>query len=172
MPRRLPNQSNRAGQAFQKRVELGFVALRRAGRATIEKIDPPVRVVGTGQFRRVIFLENPWLDYGGVWTEAGGRAMQIEAKSTEQPRLPVGRPGGLTAQQTANLIGWHRRGVACAVLWGHGDETRILTAEEIESAVDAGAASIRWRHVPAVPRGTGGLEFDWLAELARRIGQI
>lgn len=162
-------KSNDRGKALQARLESIWLGYRKAGRARIEKIDPPVKVYGTGPRRSVVFLENPWLDYSGAWTEQGGRSLHIEAKSTDGERLSLGGSGGVTNNQVAALRKWSEAGGVAALAWGHANEIKIIPARELLDAWDAGAKSIQWRHLPAVPRGTGLVEFDLLAALAERI---
>lgn len=159
--------SNTVGQAFQSQLESTLLGYRKAGRADVEKIDPPVRIYGSGIHRRVVFLTNPWLDYSGAWTEQGGRAIHLEAKATEGERLAMGG-SGVSESQLEALRRWTAAGAVAAVIWGHRDSMRVVTAREILAAWDAGAKSIQWRHLPAVARGTGLVEFDILAELANR----
>ncbi len=158
---------NDAGKSFQSRLESIWLGYRRSGRADIEKIDPPMKVYGTGPRRNVVFLENPWLDYGGAWTEQGGRAIYIEAKSTEGERLSLGN-SGVSDSQIKALRRWTRAGAVAAVAWHHGNEIKIVPARELLDALDAGAKSIHWRHLPAAPRGLGLIEFDILTALADR----
>jgi len=160
-------KSNDAGKAFQTRLELTIMGYRAAGRADLEKIDPPLKVYGTGARRNVVFLSNPWLDYAGVWSEMGGRSLHLEAKSTEGERLGLGG-GGVSDNQIAAMRRWTRAGAIAAVVWHHRDAMKIIPARELLDAFDAGARGLQWRHMPAVPRGTGLIEFDILAELAAR----
>jgi penicillin-binding protein-related factor A (putative recombinase) len=164
---RKAKRSNDAGKSFQTRLESIFLGYRKAGRADIEKIDPPLKVYGTGAKRSVVFLENPWLDYSGVWTESGGRAIHIEAKSTEGERLALGG-SGVSDNQIKALRRWTNFGAVAAVAWHHGNEIKIVPAKELLDAWDAGAKSMQWRHLPAVERGMGLVEFDILAALAAR----
>ena len=162
-------QANHNGGAFQTRLELTFLGYKDQNRAHLEKVDPPIRVMGGGKNRRVIFMKNPWLDFGGVWTEQGGRALHLEAKSTTDPRLSIGSDHGVTADQVDAIRRWSAAGAACAVVWWHADQMKIITAPELLDCWNSGAKSIKWRHVPAVHRGTGLIEFDILTELAARI---
>ncbi len=164
---RKAKKSNDAGKSFQTRLESIFDGYRLAGRADIEKIDPPLRVYGTGARRNVVFLENPWLDFGGTWTEAGGRAIYIEAKSTAGDRLALGN-SGVSDSQIKALRRWTKSGAVAAVAWLHANQIKIIPARELLDAWDAGAKSMKWRHLPEVERGLGLIEFDILAALARR----
>ena len=161
-------RSNENGQAFQSCLELTLLGYRSARIADLEKIDPPLRVYGTGAKRNVIFLNNPWLDYGGAWTANGGRAIYLEAKSTEKPRLGLGT-NGVSDSQLAALRRWHDAGAAAAVVWGYGGQMKIITAMETLTAFDSGAKSVQWHHLPAIHRGTGLVQFQILEELAARL---
>lgn len=162
----MSSKSNDAGQGFQTRLESIFAGYRKAGIADIEKIDPPVKIMGGGKFRRVIFMENPWLDFGGTWSQQGGRAIFIEAKSTEKDRLSLG--SGVSDNQIKALRRWTKSGAVAGVAWLHSNQIKIIPAIELLSAWDAGAKSIRWQHLPAVERGLGLIEFDILGALAER----
>lgn len=161
-------KANHRGKAFQGRLESIFLGYEKGGHATIRKVDPPVKVFGTGKQRSVVFIDNPWLDFHGTWTDQGGRAIAIEAKATDGDRLAMGT-GGVTQDQLDSIWRWHSAGAITAVAWERGPEIRILTGPEIIDAWNAGAKSIQWRHASPVPRGIGWVEFDILAVLADRI---
>src|SRR6187402_1485458 len=88
MPARPKNISNN-GKGFEGLISKLAQAYAARWIATLEKVEPPVRVIGFGPARKVIFLKNPFLDYVGTWTAAGGRAIFIEGKSTAEDRLPL-----------------------------------------------------------------------------------
>lgn len=165
--RRTLDKSNAAGRAGQTRIESILEQYAKQGRAKIRKIDPPLKVMGTGPRRKVIFLENPWLDYGGVWTERHNRAIQIEVKHTEDERLPLGT-SGVSHNQIRAIRDWTEAGTITAVAWVRATEIRIIPGHELLMAWDAGAKSLRWRHIPPCPRGEGFVEFDILSDLAER----
>lgn len=164
----MSNKSNDRGKSLQSRLESIWEGYRKAGRAKIEKVDPPVKVMGSGAKRRVIFMDNPFVDYAGAWTEQGGRSIHIEAKSTDKPRLSLGG-SGVTNNQIANLRKWTAAGAVAGLAWGHGNEIKIVPARELLEAWDADAKSIQWHHIPSSPRGFGLVEIDILATLAERI---
>jgi hypothetical protein len=164
---RQANKSNSAGKGFESRLASIFLGYRKAGRADIEKIDPPLKVYGTGARRNVVFTENPWLDFGGVWTEQAGRAIFIEAKYTDGDRLALGN-SGVSDNQIKALRRWTKAGALAAVAWGHDNQIKIVPARELLDAWDAGAKSMKWKYLPTVDRGLGLVEFDILAALAQR----
>jgi hypothetical protein len=82
------------GRGFQKEIEQTCGAYQNRRAATLRKVDPPTRVIGTAAARRVIFRPNPFLDFAGSWTARHGRAIFVEAKSTSTHRLPFARSGG------------------------------------------------------------------------------
>jgi penicillin-binding protein-related factor A (putative recombinase) len=149
------------GKDFEKTLADVFAAYERRGVAKIRKVDPPVRVIGGGKFRKIVFLENPWLDYAGTWTEFGGRQLIIEAKSTDDPRLEIGEKG-ITETQIDNLLDWHRYGAAVGIVWHHKGAVRVITSATIEHAKDYGIKSFKWRHLPAVQQGEGFILWDVL----------
>lgn len=155
------------GKDFEKLLEAIFTGYHNRGIAKIEKVDPPVRVVGGGKARRIIFLENPWLDYAGTWSEMGGRMLILEAKSTEDERLEIGEKG-ITTKQMENLAKWHRYGAAVAILWGHKGAVKVITMATIQAAESMGLKSFNWRHLPGTPKGEGWVVADVLGCLIDR----
>ena len=121
------------GSEFQKLLEAVFEGYEKRGMARLRKVEMPVKVFGPPQKRKVVFLENPWLDYAGTWTELGGRMLIIEAKSTEGQRLEIGE-GGITSKQMDNLQAWHRAGAAVAIVWHCRGDVRVITAATIRAA--------------------------------------
>ncbi len=157
----------KTGKEFESLLEAIFTGYANRGIANIEKVDPPVRVVGSGIHRKIIFQENPWLDYAGVWTEMGGRMVILEAKATEGERLEIGS-GGITPNQITNLKKWHRYGAATAIVWGHAGTVKVITAATILAADSMGLKSFQWRHLPATGKGEGWVFADILAEILKR----
>lgn len=150
VPALTPVRTNRSndGRGFQKEIE-GTVALyREQGIASLEKADPPVVIIWPfdpitkTKKQRVIFKKNPWLDFVGVWTCRGGRALFVEAKSTSTHRLPINRHGGLTDEQVTALFRWRRAGAAVCVVWRFDDRAVLFTPEMLQTATVAGAKSL------------------------------
>lgn len=139
----------------------------KQGRARLEKVDPPSRVVGGGKFRRIIYLANPFLDLAGAWTEKDGRALFFEVKSTTKNRLPISRKNGVTEKQIAALVSWADAGATTALLWVHAGGLKVISTATIEDACARGAPSIPWGDFPLCRRGTSPfLRWDFLSELA------
>lgn len=163
-PRKSVGKEN-TGKDFEKLLEAVFQGYETRGIARIQKVDPPVRIVGPFGRKRVIFLENPWLDYAGSWTEAGGRMLIIEAKSTEEPSLELG-DGGITKRQTDELTKWDRYGALTGIVWHHRGDVRVITAATLRVALAMGLKSFKWQHLPPVPKGEGWVLWDVLGALS------
>ena len=155
------------GSDTEKTIAMICSAYRKAGRANIRKVDPPTLTMGKG---RTILLENPFLDFMGVWTEAGRRSITFEVKRTAEPRLPVNRPGqsGITVKQWQCLQDWDRAGACTFILWHHPTTAnphgiRILTIELIRQALqETERASVPWNRAIKVERGNGFITHDFL----------
>lgn len=151
------------GKAFEHELEFTCGAYARAGLATIKKVDPPTRIVGSGFRQKTIHLANPFLDYVGAWTERGGRALFIEGKSTSDHRLSIGRDGGLTEAQVAALTAWRRAGAASFVLWQYQGRVVLLSCLNVEIAIQEGKKSLAFDEGCPVPRGPAGMIWDFLS---------
>lgn len=155
------NASN-TGMAFQTELEMACRQYRSQLVAAIEKVSPPSRVVGTGYARRVIFTANPFLDFVGTWTEFGGRAIFLEAKSTATHRLPLARPGGVTEDQVHALVGWKIAGAAAMLVWRFGGATALFTPQYVVDRATAGEKSLVFENGTPIPR-TNRTHLDFLA---------
>lgn len=135
--------ANNTGKQLESTLESVHRRYRKQGVADIEKIDPPVKVLGGGIKRRVVFLENPWLDYGGVI--AGGMAVHLEAKSTDGGTLPCGGDNGITDTQYKAMRRWQATGAVVGCLWYcfEYQEARIVTVEDIEITLEH-RKSVKW----------------------------
>ncbi len=158
-----PNARNN-GKTFEALLTRIFTAYEDRGIATLRKVDPPTRVVGKPPRQRVIYLENPFLDYVGV-QRATGRALFIEAKSTMEPRLEIGTEKtegrGLSLPQINNMERWNQAGAGVCVLWGYGDAIRLVTLQQIHrSAVTR--RSVPWDDAWHIPQGPGFIIYDFL----------
>lgn len=149
------------GRGFQKEIETTCGAYQSRRTATIRKVDPPTRVVGTGAARRVIFVANPWLDFAGSWTSKGGRAIFFEAKSTATHRLKLG-DGGLTETQVAALETWRHANAAAFVLWQWSGRVALFTPAAVLAAISRGDRSLVHEDGRQVPRGIGSVVWDFL----------
>lgn len=158
------SKARAAGNAFETLLEMIHDAYKEAGRAHIEKVDPPTKVVGKG---KVIYLANPFLDYVGSWKHRNGRMIVMEAKSTQKHRLQLGNEkGGLTANQIKAMGQWHYSGALTGLLWWHDNQIKVISFETINHALMTGAKSLRWGDYPPCRRGpTANIQWDWLAEL-------
>lgn len=165
MPART-NASN-TGKGFEVLLSRIFAAYEDRRIATFSKVEPPTRIIGTGLARKIIYLRNPFLDFTGTWTAQGGRAIHIEAKSTDGPKLPlVEDSGGLSDKQVANLKRWADAGAACGVLWLHAADVRFLPVEIIRR--ERRESHIPWTEAIPCPVGPGFIIYDFLALLTPR----
>jgi len=142
-----PSQrSNRVndGRAFEDALESIFECYAAAGVMRVRKVEPPTRIVGTGAQRKVIFLANPFLDFVGTWTQRKGAMLNIEAKSTSEPRLPINRAGGVSESQVRAIREWSLAGAYAVVFWEWEQGLKIITPAEISTAVNTGRASLKW----------------------------
>lgn len=105
------------GKGWEKDLAKVFAELERYRVLIMRKTDPPVRFIGPG---KIIFTENPFLDFAGAWTEAHGKALLLEAKQTEKPQLHLGGKSnahGVTGTQLRNLRVWRAAGALTGILW-------------------------------------------------------
>lgn len=166
----MKSNSNRHndGRQFQTLLETIHAAYEARGIALMRKTDPPVRVMGSPFKARVIFMENPWLDYAGTWGANNGRAIIIEAKATTEPTLriiPEGKAGaGIKHTQLVNAERWRDAGAAVAFLWHYNAEIRIFTPAMVRAALTE-RKSLRWMDVHKIPQGEGFIVFDYLSAL-------
>jgi hypothetical protein len=140
--------TNRAndGRAFEERIQTTLT--HYAGIMRVKKVDPPSRVMGGGAARRVIFLENPFLDFGGAWTARGGRAIFFEAKSTKDHKLRFDQSGGLTTKQLDAVRHWHNAGAVTFALWEWKDVgVKLLPGWFLADLRDRARAGYEWKHV-------------------------
>lgn len=152
------------GTAFERDLQTIFDAYLNQGRAKIHKVDPPTKVLG----KKVLFLPNDWLDFAGTWTERGGRALVIEAKTTQEPTLPLGGSRGLTETQWRNAMDWQRAGAMVLLLWEFCGEIRVTTPTmAMHACRENDRKSLRWCDAHKLPTGTGWVRFDPLTWAAR-----
>lgn len=157
------------GHAFERRIELICDHYRNCGIADIRKVDPPTKTFGSGRATKVVHMANPWLDFTGCWKAQGGRMIQIEAKSTEEPVLRIlkagGGGGGISYNQQMNARRWADAGAAVAFLWHWRGDVRIVTPTMVEAQLTE-RMSLRWIDAHPVPAGTGFCFHDFLACMA------
>lgn len=131
MPRTPP-----AWRQFEDRVEQQCRRYLRDGRAKIHKVDPPTRVIGHNP-ARIIFLENPFLDFIGIASTGAliadeFRPIMFEVKRTERPYLPLkGKGRGLTQKQLKALVAWRAAGAITGILWEHDAVVRWISGEAL-----------------------------------------
>jgi penicillin-binding protein-related factor A (putative recombinase) len=133
------------GREFQDAVAAQLKEYQFKGVMRLKRVSPPTRIVGSGQFRKVIFLENPFHDFLGCWTAGGGRLVLIECKSTEEARLPVGGSGGVTEDQWNELRHWENANAVAFVLWYVRSEPGawFFTVPMMKSVLETGRKSVR-----------------------------
>ena len=150
------------GKQLEKLLDSIHADYRLRGIADLEKVDPPVRVLGGGFKRRVIFKENPFLDYMGAITESG-QLLMIEAKSTADATLPCGGKNGVTAKQIASRKRWQDAGALTAVVWYciSKQAARLVTIEDIDITLDH-RKSVTWETAIEIEN-----DFDYLAQLIK-----
>ncbi len=163
-------KSESPGTVFEGEIAAMCLAYQDAGIASLEKVDPPIRVLHIpGGGKRVVFLANPFLDFSGTWTARGGKAIHIECKATSPPILNIKSGtsrGGITESQLIASERWEAAGAAVAFLWRHEAKTRILTPAMVRAQL-ATRNSLRWCDAHDIPQGSGFLFIDFLAVLAR-----
>jgi len=159
-----PKRTNakNTGKLIEKLLDTIHLEYSLRGYADLEKVDPPVRVLGGGFKRRVIFKQNPFLDYTGALRE-NGRMLMIEAKSTEKPTLPCGGENGLTGKQLAAMKRWEAAGAITGVFWYcmEKKDARILTIADIEITLEH-RKSATWETAIPIPHIEGAGSWDYL----------
>jgi len=153
------------GKPFETEITKTCAEYQSQGRLRMKKADPPVRVIGGGPYKRIIQLANPFLDLVGCWTERDGRAVFIECKSTQEPKLSLF--GNITENQYEAMHHWHHAGAVVFVLWQWNEEVVLLTAGTVQRHVTlmqagAGPHHIKFEAGTHVPRGMGFVIYDFL----------
>lgn len=140
---------------------------QRRGILSLAKADPPIAIKRIGPKIVPIQLENPFLDFLGAWKRRGGRAIFLEAKSTQEEKLKLG-DGGLTDNQWAALRRWRAAGAAVGVLWGmtRTCEIRFVPFELIESQLRNDAKHVKWQHAEPLQPGLGFCTWNFEQALA------
>lgn len=162
-----------SGGTFEQAIAATCADYERQGIATLEKVDPPTRAFNMGGHVRVKFLENPFLDFTGAWTERGGRALHVECKSIKARRLPIGceksqagnKTAGISAEQMASAARWEAAGAVVCYLWQRGGSVRMLTPALVRATLATGSKSVPWFRAYRVPQGEGFALIDFLALL-------
>lgn len=152
------------GKPFEKQIADIASIYEQRNLLALEKVDPPTRVIGTGNNRKVIFTTNPHLDFIGVWTERGSRALHLEAKSTDDDRLPIG-PGGIRDSQVRSMHRWHAQGIALGILWECRGQVRFISYERMRRAIAQNFKSFAIEETVPVKQGTGFILYDFIENL-------
>jgi penicillin-binding protein-related factor A (putative recombinase) len=163
-----------AGHVFEDDIERVAAQYQFHKHLRVKKVDPPSKVLRPpGRGPIVIFLDNPFLDFCGTWTERGGRAVFFEAKSTTEPRLAINvqkGASGLKETQVDAMRHWRSAGAVTFLLWQHAGEVRLVCIEEITNTLNMGVKSLKWGACDSYPcpQGTGFVLFDFL-QIMRKI---
>ena len=156
----MSNASNISGQNFEATLTTINQIYEERKLARFRKVAPPTRTIGTGAFRRIIYLENPFLDYVGCM--ASGRAMFFEAKSTAKPSLAAGGKDGFTEKQFNAMQDWRAAGAGAFLLWEYQGQGVRLFAECMIAAGLEERKSLVWYDGLEVPPGHGFIFYDFL----------
>lgn len=160
------------GRGFEDLFERTCDAYLHSRTLRLSKVEPPVKVIGGGKVeRRVIFLENPYLDYLGAWTERGGRSLMIEAKCTSGPdggKLPIRDDSSLKLRQVEWLKRWHCAGAAVGVVWNWTERGSVfLPIGLIDSIIKAERRHIKFEEGDKIEQGVGFVLLDFAANLRK-----
>lgn len=140
--------------SFEGRLGQQCLKLDIFERALIHKVDPPSRVVNYGRGeKRIIYLENPFLDFHGTYWQTPGqpRPIVFEAKTTQGKHSlavstslpkptksnPMGKDNGsgITYAQLTQLRNWTRFGALTGVIWENDRLVYWLSMATIESTL-------------------------------------
>lgn len=152
-----------SGFLFEKHIEAVCETYEMQGRARIKKVSPP-SIVKAWPRPHIVLLSSPFVDFIGSWTEQGGECINIEAKSTTVPRLPIANEKGVKPEQIAALKAWQEAKSKTGVLWEHGGEVRFVTVAMIVAAREKEEKSIAWDNAVRIP-AQKGVSFDFLETL-------
>ena len=148
---------NKNGTILERLVRNICEGYREQGIATLEKVEAPTVTRG----KIVIHLANPFLDFVGCMHDTG-RAVFLEVKHTNEPRLSIFGKGGLTAKQCRSLEMWQQAGAIVGVLWYHHDSLRFVSYDDIET-IHEHRKSVPWNMAQEIPKGqTGEIQYDFL----------
>jgi len=160
-----PTNFRNNGRAFEGLVETILTHYAGAGLLRLKKVEPPTRTFGGAGRRQVVYLANPFLDFIGAWTEAGGRTVCLEVKSTQENRLPMGGTSGLSGTQVETIFHWENAGAVVAVIWECPEGVFMVRPAGVRRAIAAGRKSLKPEDGLRVPRGTGWVVWDFLSLL-------
>lgn len=156
------------GKWLEQLIQVSADRYEAAGVLTLKKNEPPCRIIGSGSSRKVIFLDNPWLDFSGNWTERAARHLLVEVKSNDDKTLRIQQDNGLTTRQCKALRNWIDRGSAAMVLWGHTPSRiiRAVPAQAVFQAINHGRKHLK--QDDGVPCGVMGVGLCDFAPALRR----
>ena len=157
---------NNDGRSFEKSLEIINGQYERQGRATFSKVSPPVRIIGWGSTQKVIFLDNPFVDYVGCITEQGNRMAAFEAKSTGEPTLPAGGDQGLKRTQIDAMTRWRAAGAATWLLWELDGKLTFWTLDMVKVTLTT-RKSLQFDNGHEVEAGKGFCFHDFLSTVRR-----
>lgn len=154
------------GKPFERLIETVSNEYERKRILMLRKVDPPTTVIRG----RVVYLNNPFVDWCGVWIERGARAIHAEAKSTCEPVLGIGHSSGVNERQVNNLVQWDAAGAAAFVLWLYADRVKVLPIRWLlDHTQRSGRKSIPWEDAGGECRqGKGFVLWDYV-EIMRLI---
>ena len=169
---KMPSRRNpNTGKDLENRIASIAKIYEAQGKAVLHKCDPPSRTININGRVITTLLKNPFPDFVGTWTTNGGKAIFIEAKSTQKPRLPIMcKSGGVTVQQVTSLINWHDAGAAVGVVWEHELEWKFVSVPQIQKTLllkrgTQPRKSIRWDEAEPIEK-TGANWMDFLKNLS------
>lgn len=167
-PKARPSNHANDGRAFEELFKKTCDAYFHKRLLRLTKVEPPVRVLGFGPARKVIFLENPFSDWIGSWSERGGRMLLIETKSTSEPKLVMSEDAALSLKQIEWQKRWHYAGAAVGVVWewrGHG--CAFIPIGQAWKVWQSGRRHIKFAECEPVLQGEGFALVDFLPNLRR-----
>ena len=124
------------GRAFEGQLETIATQYVSKRIMRIKKCEQPLRIMGKRPFIKVVFMENPFLDFTGSWMERGGRMICFEAKSTTKPVLPIGGDNGMKQSQIDAMGYWLAAGAVSFLLWECKGVVKFVTYAEIRHRLD------------------------------------
>jgi hypothetical protein len=160
-------KAKKAGDEFEESLEAAFLIYRMRRLAKIHKIDPPMYY----DSKKQAFMpsgESNFLDFGGCWSERGGQALWIEAKSTQGPYLQLGHhKDGLKNSQWNNLLEWEGSGAAVMLVWKSQGVILHAGTADIKRALADGRSSLTADYCRPVPCNPQRTHIDVLAAHAQ-----
>jgi len=132
-----------AGKVLERLIRKAAVALHDYQVAKLWKIPTDLRITAGGL---ATYGEEMPADFLGH--TVSGRAVMIEAKQHNSPRLPIGSKGGVTPYQWTSLLECHKAGGIALIVWQNGDQVCTMDMD-MAQALSADRRSIPWHGIPA-----------------------